>query len=152
MTWASAGLASHLSISYLIAELFELLVHKLGSPTCVVAGISVCSNIYFIKRIAERKKRISLIPLPVTTAEIRPSCNLAEKTDKKWKFQILVSTCSWAAAQAGSTNCKFTVRVECDTFTILPWRILVVSLKELPNEKKKDFSNSSTCYNCRNTP
>ena len=92
MTWASAGLASHLSISYLIAELFELLVHKLGSPTCVVAGISVCSNIYFIKRIAERKKRISLIPLPVTTAEIRPSRNLAEKTDKKWKFQILVST------------------------------------------------------------
>ena len=53
------------------------------------------------------------------------------------KFQILVSTCSWAAAQAGSTNCKFAVRVECDTFTILPWRILVVSLKELPNEKKK---------------
>ena len=68
---------------YLLTELFELLVHKLGSPKCVFAGISVCSNIYFIKRIAERKKRISLIPPPVTTAEIRPSRNLAEKTDKK---------------------------------------------------------------------
>ena len=86
----------------------------------------------FIKIIARL-----LIPPPVTTAEIRPSRNLAEKTDKKWKFQILVSTCSWAAAQAWSTNCKFAVRVECDTFTILPSRILVVSWKELPNEKKK---------------
>ena len=83
MTIASAGLTSHLSISYLLTELFELLVHKLGSPKCVVAGISVCSNIYFIKRIAKRKKRIPLIPPPVTTAEIRPSRNLAEKTDKK---------------------------------------------------------------------
>ena len=34
----------------------------------------------FIKRIAKRiKKNISLIPPPVTTAEIRPSRNLAEK-------------------------------------------------------------------------
>ena len=125
MTWASAGLTSHLSISYLLTKLFELLVHKWVSPKCVVAGISVCSNIYFIKRIAKRKKRISLIPPPVTTAEIRPSRNLEEKTDKKWKFQILVSTCSWAAAQAGSTNCKIVVRVECGTFTTLPSRILV---------------------------
>ena len=30
--------------------------------------------------------------------------------------------------------------------------LIFISLKELPNEKKKDFSNSSTCYNCRNTP
>ena len=45
----------------------------------MVAGISVCSNIYFTKRIAKRKQRISLIPHPVTTAEIRPSRNLAEK-------------------------------------------------------------------------
>ena len=194
-----------ISVKYLLTKLFELLVHKLGSSKCVVAGISVCSNIYFIKRIArqkkrislipppvttaeirpsgnlaeknwqkmkipnsglsvftsgstgriyqlqdrsscnmrylhyptlentrsfikiiaKRKKRISLIPPPVTTAEIRPSRNLAEKTDKKWKFQILVSTCSWAAAQAGSTNCKIVVRVECGTFTTLPSRILV---------------------------
>ena len=53
MTLASAGLTSHLSISYLLTKLFELLVDKLGSPKCVVAGISVCSNIYFIKRITE---------------------------------------------------------------------------------------------------
>ena len=148
MTWASAGLTSHLSISYLLAELFELLVHKLGSPKCVVVGISVCSNIHFIKRIAKWKKGISLIPPPFTTAEIPLAAIWQKTTDKKWKFQILVSTCSWAAAQAGSTNCKIAVRVECDTFTTLPSRILVVSLKELPNEKKKDFSNSSTCYNC----
>ena len=42
-----------------------------------------------------------------------------------------------AAAQAGSTNCKIVVRVECGTFTTLPSRILVVSLKELPNERKR---------------
>ena len=41
----------------------------------------------FIKRIAKRKKKkIFLIPPPVTTAEIRPSRNLAEKTDKKMKI------------------------------------------------------------------
>ena len=34
-------LTSHSSISYLLAELFDFLVHKLGSPKCVVAGISV---------------------------------------------------------------------------------------------------------------
>ena len=72
MTCASAGLTSHLSISYLLAELPELFVHRLGSPKCVVAGISVCYNILFIKRIAKRKiRRISLIPPPVTTA----NCN-----------------------------------------------------------------------------
>ena len=68
MTCASAGLTSHLSISYLLAELSELLIHRLGSPKCVVAGISVCSNVFFIKRIAKQKIRISLIPPPVTTA------------------------------------------------------------------------------------
>ena len=128
-----------LSISYLLAELFELLVHKLGSPKSVVVGISVCSNIYFIKRIAKWKKVISLIPPPFTTAEIPLAAIWQKTTDKKWKFQILVSTCSWAAAQAGSTNCKIAVRVECDTFTTLPSRILVASLKELPNLKKRIF-------------
>ena len=114
----------------------------------MVVEISVCSNIYFIKRIAKWKKGISLIPPPFTTAEIPLAAIWQKTTDKKWKFQILVSTCSWAAAQAGSTNCKIAVRVECDTFTALPSRILLVSLKELPNEKNKIFSNSSTCYNC----
>ena len=33
------GLTSHLSISYLLAELSELLIHRLGSPKGVVAGI-----------------------------------------------------------------------------------------------------------------
>ena len=117
-----------------------------GSTNCKIVVRVECGTfitlpsrilVVSLKELAYERKRISLISPPVTTAEIRPSRNLAEKTDKKWKFQILVSTCSWAAAQAGSTNCKFAVRVECDTFTILPWRILVVSLKELPNEKKK---------------
>ena len=112
---------SRFNISFInvisVSRAFWLLVHKLASPKCVVAGMYVFSNIYFIIRIAKRKRRISLILQPVTTAEICPSRNLAEKTDKKWKFQILVSTCSWAAAQAGSTNCKIAVIVECDTFT-----------------------------------
>ena len=37
MTWTSAGLTSYLSITYLLTELFELLVHKVGSPKCVVS-------------------------------------------------------------------------------------------------------------------
>ena len=81
MTWASADLTSHLSISYLLAELFELLVHKLGIPKCVVVRISVCSNIYFIKRIAKWKKGISLIPPPFTTAEIPLAAIWQKKTD-----------------------------------------------------------------------
>ena len=68
MTWASASLTSHLSISNQLAELFELLVHKLGSPKCVVVGISVCCNIYFIKELPNEEKRIFLIPPPITTA------------------------------------------------------------------------------------
>ena len=106
-----------------------------GSTNCKIAVRVECDTFTnptlenthsFIKRIAKRKKRISLIPPPVTTAEIRPSRNLVEQNDKKWKFQILVSTCSWAAAQAGSTNCKIAVRVECVTFTTLPSRIVAV--------------------------
>ena len=55
MTCASAGLTSHLSISYLLAELSELLVHRLGSPKCVVAGISMCSNIFSLKELPNEK-------------------------------------------------------------------------------------------------
>ena len=79
MTCAST---SHLSNSYLLVELSELLIHRLGSPKCVVAGISVWSNNLFIKRIAKRKIRISLIPPPVTTAQTLPSRILAEKLTK----------------------------------------------------------------------
>ena len=42
MTYATAGLISTLSISYLLAKLSELLIHMIGSPKGVVAGISVC--------------------------------------------------------------------------------------------------------------
>ena len=55
MTCASAGLTSHLSISYLLAKLSELLVHRLGSPKCVVAGISVCSNMLSLKELPNEK-------------------------------------------------------------------------------------------------
>ena len=44
MTCPSAGLTSYLSISYQLAELSELLIHMLGSPKCVVAGISDNNN------------------------------------------------------------------------------------------------------------
>ena len=103
----------------------------------MVAGIYVFSNIYFIIRIAKRKRRISLILQPVTTAEICPSRNLAEKTDKKWKFQILDPTCSWAAAQAGSTNCKIAVIVECDTFTDPTLENTHSFIKRIANRKKR---------------
>ena len=57
MTYASAGLISYLSISYLLAKLSELFIHRLGSPKCMVAGISVCTDIYFfIERVAKQKK------------------------------------------------------------------------------------------------
>ena len=47
MTCASASLTSHLSILYLFAELSELLIHRFCSPKCVVAEISVYSDISF---------------------------------------------------------------------------------------------------------
>ena len=53
MTYATAGLIYYLSISYTLAKLSELLIHRLGSPKCVVAGISGCSNTFIIKRIAQ---------------------------------------------------------------------------------------------------
>ena len=46
----TAGLISYLSVVYLFAKLLELLIHRLGSPKCVVKGISGCSNIFAIKR------------------------------------------------------------------------------------------------------
>ena len=62
MTCPSAGLISYLSISYMLAEVSELLIHRFGSPKCVVAGIY---GIYFfsIKRIAKRKIRVEKIEL-----------------------------------------------------------------------------------------
>ena len=68
MTCAIADLIHYLPILHLLAKLSELLIHRLFIPKCVVAEISVCSNIVFIKRIAKRKVRISLFPPPVTTA------------------------------------------------------------------------------------
>ena len=59
MTNATVCSISYLSILYLLAKLSELLIHRLGSPKCVVAGIYVCSDIlFFIKRIAKQKVRV----------------------------------------------------------------------------------------------
>ena len=50
------GLTSHLSISYLLSEeLSELLIHRLGSPKCVVAGMSVCSNVFSLKELPNER-------------------------------------------------------------------------------------------------
>ena len=68
MTCATAGLISNLSISHLLAKLSELLMHRLGSPKGVVAGISVCLDIFFIRRISKRNIRVSPVPPPVETA------------------------------------------------------------------------------------
>ena len=63
MTYATAGLISDLSISYMLAKLYELLIHKLASPKCVAAGISGCSDIFVIEIIAKRKMRVETIEL-----------------------------------------------------------------------------------------
>ena len=47
MACDTAGLISYLSISYLLAKLSELLIHRFYSPKCVVADRSVCSDISF---------------------------------------------------------------------------------------------------------
>ena len=148
MSFSRFSISLYLSISYLIAELFELLVHKLGSPTCVVAGISVCSNIYFIKRIAERKKKGILLFLYLLQL---PKYALAaiwqKKTDKKWKFQILVSTCTGRVYQLQDrSSCRMRY---LHYPTLENTRSFI---KRIGIRKKKDFSNFSTCYNCRNTP
>ena len=69
-TCASASLTSYLSISYLLAELSELLIHRFGSPKCVVAEISVCSDFFSIKRIAKRKIRVEKIELELIMRDI----------------------------------------------------------------------------------
>ena len=70
MTCATAGLISYLSISYLLAKLSELLIHRFCSPTCVVVKISVCSDIFPIKRIAKRKIRVEKIELELIMSDI----------------------------------------------------------------------------------
>ena len=52
----TAGLTSYLSMVYQVAKLSELLAHRLVSAKCVVAGISGCSDILPIKRVAKEKK------------------------------------------------------------------------------------------------
>ena len=56
MTCATAGLMSYLSISYLLAKLSKLLIHRFRSPKCVVAEIYVCSDIsYSLKELPNEK-------------------------------------------------------------------------------------------------
>ena len=51
MTYATAGLKYYLLISYMLANMSDLLIHRLGSPKCAVAGIYGYSNSFLIKRI-----------------------------------------------------------------------------------------------------
>ena len=46
------------------------MIHRLGSPKCVVAGISECSDIFVIKRIAKRKIRVEKVELEVIMSDI----------------------------------------------------------------------------------
>ena len=56
MTCATAGLISYLSISYWLVKLSELLIQMFCSPKCVVAEISVCSDISFsLKQLPNEK-------------------------------------------------------------------------------------------------
>ena len=70
MTFATAGLIAYLSISYLLAKLSELLIHRLGRSKCVVVGISVCSDIFFIKIFAKRKIRLKKIEPELIMSDI----------------------------------------------------------------------------------
>ena len=38
-----------------LAILSELLIHRLGSPKCVVTGISVCSDLFSLKEFPNEK-------------------------------------------------------------------------------------------------
>ena len=64
------SLMDYISLAYLLAELSELLIHSLGNPKCVAAGISGCSDIFVIKRIAKRTKRVEKIELELIKSDI----------------------------------------------------------------------------------
>ena len=71
MTCATASLISYLSSSYLLAKLFELLIHRLCSPKCVVAEISVCSDISFpLKELPNEKIRVEKIELELIMSDV----------------------------------------------------------------------------------
>ena len=55
---------------YLLAKLCELLMHRSGSPKCVVARTSGCSDIFVIKRIAKQKIRLEKIGLELIMTDI----------------------------------------------------------------------------------
>ena len=74
MTYPAACLISYLSMAYLLAKLSQLLTHKLGSPKCLVAGISGCSDIFVINRIAKRKIRFEKIGLELIISDIANGC------------------------------------------------------------------------------
>ena len=74
MTYIAACLISYLSMAYLLAKLSELLIHGLGSPKCLVAGISGYSDSVVIKRIAKRKIRFEKIGLELIISDIANGC------------------------------------------------------------------------------
>ena len=57
MAYATVSSMSYLSISYLLAKLSELLIHRLGSPKCVVADMSVCSDIFSYQKNCQMKNK-----------------------------------------------------------------------------------------------
>ena len=47
MTYATAGLISYPSISYMLAKLSEILIHRLGSPKFGGRDIYRCSGLFW---------------------------------------------------------------------------------------------------------
>ena len=47
---SNTGLTTYLSMAYMFTKPLELLIHRLGSPKCVVARISGCPDIFDVKR------------------------------------------------------------------------------------------------------
>ena len=131
-----------------------------GSTNCKFAVRVECSTfitlpsrilVVSLKELAYEKKKISLIPPPVTTAEIRPSRNLAEKLTKNE-----IPNSGLNVFLSGSTGKVYQLqdRSSC-RMRYLHYPTLENTrsfIKRIGIRKKKDFSNFSTCYNCRNTP
>ena len=46
---SNTGLTTYLSMAYMFTKPLELLIHRLGSPKCVVARISGCPDIFDVK-------------------------------------------------------------------------------------------------------
>ena len=70
MTCATAGLISYSSISYLLAKLSELSIHRFCSHVCGQRDICVLRYFFVIKRITKRKIMVEMIELELIKSDV----------------------------------------------------------------------------------